>query len=66
QPPFVPRITLTLPVINKARMVIFLVSGGDKTGILAQIRSEANNPYSPYPAARVRPTGDLVWMVLAG
>jgi 6-phosphogluconolactonase/glucosamine-6-phosphate isomerase/deaminase len=47
-------------------MVIFLVSGGDKTGILARIRSEANNPYSPYPAARVRPTGDLVWLVLAG
>jgi 6-phosphogluconolactonase len=53
------RVTLTLPVINAARDVIFLVSGTEKAGALAQVRAGAD-----VPAARVHPdSGRLTWLV---
>jgi 6-phosphogluconolactonase len=59
--PPVPRITLTFPVLNKAECVIFLVSGSDKKEVFAEIM---NNPgTAAYPAARVRPSGRLLWFV---
>ena len=59
--PPVPRITLTLPVLNKAECVIFLVSGSDKKEVFAEI---INNPgTAAYPAARVRPSGRLLWFI---
>jgi 6-phosphogluconolactonase len=61
-PPLVPRITLTLPVINAARTIIFLVSGESKADRLEEVirRQEA----SPAPAARVQPkSGSLVWLL---
>lgn len=64
-PPRVPRITLTLPVINRARTVLFLVSGKDKKVIIEKVRADGDNPDSLYPAARIRPEGELIWMVLS-
>ncbi len=59
--PPVPRITLTLPVLNKARCVIFLASGSNKREVFQRI---VNNPeIAPYPAARVRPSGRLLWFI---
>jgi 6-phosphogluconolactonase len=59
--PPVPRITLTLPVLNKAKCVIFLVSGSRKKEVFAEIM---NNPgTAAYPAARVRPSGRLLWFI---
>lgn len=63
--PFVPqlgtrRTTLTLPVLNRARRVLFLVSGADKAPALARALG-AGAP--PVPAARVRPEGGAVWLV---
>lgn len=57
------RLTLTLPVLNRAAEVIFLVSGSDKTSALAQVF--AANPTPPLlPAALVRPTrGRARWLV---
>ncbi|MFP4393886.1 MAG: 6-phosphogluconolactonase [Anaerolineales bacterium] len=53
------RITLTLPVINAARHVGFIVSGEHKAETLARVQAG-----SPLPAARVRPDpGQLVWLV---
>jgi len=54
------RITLTLPVINNATRVIFLVSGKDKAEIVAEI---LNNQLSKhYPAGRVNPpSGKVYW-----
>ncbi|MDP9467348.1 MAG: 6-phosphogluconolactonase [Chloroflexota bacterium] len=56
--PAVWRMTLTLPVINAARSVLFVVSGGDKAGPLRSIRSGALD----LPAARVR-ARSTVWLV---
>jgi len=59
--PPVPRVTLTFPVLNKAECVIFLVSGSDKKEVFAEIM---NNPgTTAYPAARVRPSGRLLWFI---
>jgi 6-phosphogluconolactonase len=53
------RITLTLPVINAARHVGFIVSGAHKAEALASVQAEA-----PVPAARVQPDpGELVWLI---
>lgn len=54
------RITLTFPVINRARSIAFLVAGDDKAQPLADILSGS----STLPAAKVAPlSGDLVWFV---
>ncbi len=59
--PPVPRVTLTFPVLNKAECVIFLVSGSSKQDVFAEIM---NNPgTAAYPAARIRPSGRLLWFI---
>jgi 6-phosphogluconolactonase len=64
--PPVPRITLTLPVINMARTVVFLVSGAGKKKVLGEILSEPEKASLRYPAARVRPSGRLLWLIDEG
>jgi 6-phosphogluconolactonase len=57
------RITLTLPVLNAARRVVFLVTGEEKAATLAAVLSPRTGRDHP-PAARVRPAqGSLVWLV---
>jgi 6-phosphogluconolactonase len=57
------RITLTLPVLNSARYVAFLVSGSDKAAALREVL-EGNGPAEKYPSKLVRPTdGKLIWFV---
>jgi 6-phosphogluconolactonase len=57
------RITLTLPVLNAARCVIFLVSGTDKAAALHAVL-EGDVPGEQYPAKLVRPRqGKLIWLV---
>jgi 6-phosphogluconolactonase len=57
------RLTLTLPVINRARNTFFLAAGKDKREILAALHGEADTGESQYPAARVRPSGPVVWFL---
>lgn len=57
------RITLTLPVLNAARCVAFLVSGTDKAPALHEIL-EGTSPGELYPAKLVSPSdGKLFWLV---
>jgi len=54
------RVTLTLPVINRARRVLFLVAGADKAAALRM----AIEGKGKLPAQRVAPAkGDLLWFV---
>jgi 6-phosphogluconolactonase len=57
------RITFTLPVLNSARCVAFLVSGADKAAVLHEVL-EGNAPGEKYPSKLVRPIdGKLIWFV---
>ena len=54
------RVSLTLPVLNEAAAVLFLVQGTQKAETLRQVLAGA----SELPAARVKPTGGVLqWFV---
>jgi len=57
------RITLTFPVLNAARAVVFVAAGQEKAPIVRRILQEPNvSP--PLPAQLIRPTdGELWWML---
>jgi 6-phosphogluconolactonase len=61
--PAVARVTFSLPLINQARCVHFLVSGASKMKIVRKIERQPASANKKYPAARVRPEGELVWFV---
>ena len=57
--PYVPRISLTLPVINAARSVLFLITGQDKAAAVARAFGDGE-PTPEVPASMVRPqSGEL-------
>ncbi|XP_073478603.1 6-phosphogluconolactonase [Aquarana catesbeiana] len=56
------RITLTLPVINAAKTVVFVATGESKAAVLKRILQEEES--DPLPAARVSPVnGKLLWFL---
>jgi len=61
--PPVPRISLTLPVINHARCVLFLVSGTEKKDVIRSILNDPVTARRRYPAAMVRSRGRVVWLL---
>jgi 6-phosphogluconolactonase len=57
------RITLTFPILNRARAVYFLVSGAEKAGIMKRL-SKGENDFHLCPAAGIRlVSGQLIWWV---
>ena len=56
------RISITFPIINQAKCVIFLVCGEDKAIALKAVLEGPQNP-ELYPAQLVRPEGRLVWLI---
>lgn len=52
------RISLTMPAINAARNLFFLVSGKEKREIVERVRGGED-----FPATRVRPAGEVVWFL---
>jgi len=55
------RLTFTLPVLNAARAVLFLVSGAEKAAI---VRTVFEHPEAQLPAQRVQPTaGEVTWLL---
>ena len=54
------RITMTLPLINNAASVVFLVSGSEKAEIVSEVLKESKQ----YPAQEVRPTScEPMWLL---
>lgn len=62
--PHVPRVTFTLQTINQARRVVFIVVGSSKAEITQRALDQLSTNDAPLlPAARVRPTGELIWLL---
>jgi 6-phosphogluconolactonase len=55
------RLTFTLPLINAAARVMFLVAGGEKAKVIKAVLTETG---SSLPASMVSPTnGRLTWLL---
>ena len=59
----VERVTMTLPVLNEARNIFFLVSGDSKADVLNDIFFTGRMAADQYPAAMISPGESLVWYV---
>ncbi|MGA9380460.1 MAG: 6-phosphogluconolactonase [Phormidium sp.] len=57
-----PRLTFTVPLINKARYVVFIVAGANKQAALAQIFAPEADAMT-YPARLIQPQGQLWWLL---
>ncbi|MBD0337445.1 MAG: 6-phosphogluconolactonase [Cyanobacteria bacterium Co-bin13] len=57
-----PRITFTLPLINRARSVLFLTAGANKQQALSQVFA-ADADAAMYPSRLIRPEGELWWLL---
>jgi 6-phosphogluconolactonase len=57
------RITLTLPVLNNADQILFLVAGPSKAGVLSEILGDGEKRKG-FPAGLVRPAhGNMTWLI---
>jgi len=56
------RLTLTRPILNRAREVLFLVAGADKAEPLAEVLTGPSDPVR-LPSQSIQPAGRLVWYV---
>lgn len=56
------RLTFTVPLINQADCVIFLVSGSNKQEALQQVFSETGDS-NKYPSKLIKPQGELIWFI---
>jgi 6-phosphogluconolactonase len=57
------RITLTLPVLNNAAQVLFLVAGNSKATVLSVILRDGEKGRE-FPAGRIRPVrGKVIWLI---
>lgn len=57
------RITLTAPLINLSRKIVFLTFGEKKAEALHEVLEGAYNP-EKYPAQLIKPThGEVVWLI---
>lgn len=57
-----PRLTLTVPVINAARCVVFLVTGANKKDTLVEVLQKTGDGLA-YPARLIQPQGRLWWLI---
>jgi 6-phosphogluconolactonase len=58
------RLTLTLPVLNRTRRVVFLVNGAEKSDALARVlRPESGDVEAPPPAALVHGLHSTEWLI---
>jgi 6-phosphogluconolactonase len=57
------RVTLTAPVINQGRKVIFLIGGADKAPVLSEVLSAKYDPET-WPSQLVRPTSGQLLLLL--
>ena len=57
-----PRITFTIPLINHARCVMFLVAGENKRPALKKVFAPQGDELQ-YPSRSIQPAGKLIWLL---
>lgn len=57
-----PRITFTIPIINCARCVLFMVAGANKQSALSHIFAPTCDELT-YPSRMIQPQGELWWLL---
>ena len=63
--PLVDRVSMTLPVLNNAAFIAFLITGEKKAEITAKVLEDIPaNPADRMPSQRIQPTnGQLLWLL---
>lgn len=56
------RLTFTVPLINHAQWVIFLVSGKNKQEALKAVFDQESDS-DQYPSKKIQPQGELIWFI---
>lgn len=57
------RLSLTLPVLNESRQILFLVTGAEKKAMLQKVAGDQRQEIKQYPAAMVKGRTRTLWMV---
>jgi 6-phosphogluconolactonase len=57
-----PRLTFTVPLIERARCVMFLVAGANKRPALKEVFAEQGDEMQ-YPSRLIQPQGELIWLL---
>lgn len=63
RPPHCARVSATLPLLNRAARVLFLVEGAEKRSILARVLEASPSESEDLPAARVTGRVETIWFV---
>lgn len=66
QPPYIPRLTLTLRALNSSREVCFLVSGKEKAASVAAVFRAPREGDWQLPASLVCAVGAISWFLDRG
>jgi 6-phosphogluconolactonase len=62
--PYVPRVSMTMPVLRAARRIVFLVAGDDKAEAVERAFGPGVEPNRDAPGSMVRPTGGELILLL--
>jgi 6-phosphogluconolactonase len=57
------RVSLTFPVLRRARATYFLAAGADKSGIIAALKKDAQTASKKLPVAMLQPEGKAIWFL---
>ncbi|MGH9710233.1 MAG: 6-phosphogluconolactonase [Candidatus Acidiferrales bacterium] len=57
------RISLTFPILRRARATYFLLAGADKREIVATLRRDAGAAAQKLPVEMLRPEGEVIWFL---
>ena len=63
EPPFVPRLTMTLPALSSSRELCFLVSGPEKAAVVASVLSSPPPGDPALPASLLKSAGPVHWFL---
>ena len=61
--PLLPRITMTLPVLNRARLIVIMAVGERKAVLARRIMAEPSGEASLYPAGMINSAGRTIWLL---